>query len=132
MKSKILILTAVALSIGAIFTGSDAMAAKQPKLVAAKFHADWCGSCKAMGDAIIDLSNKFDGKEVLFVTFDRTNTTTRHHSELLASAMDLDKVYDGNEGTGYVLLIDAESGEVIEKMKGMTAKEMGNTIAGKL
>ncbi|MEM9445415.1 MAG: thioredoxin domain-containing protein [Verrucomicrobiota bacterium] len=130
MKFKILMIMIAALLLN--LASNQAMAAKDPKIIVAKFHADWCGSCKAMEDSLVDLSNKFDGKEVLFVTFDRTNNTTTHHSELLASAMELGEIYDSHAGTGYVLLIDPKNGNVIEKLKGMSTKEMGNSIAAKL
>ena len=86
-------------------------AAESPKLIVAKFHADWCASCKAMGEVEKDLENKFDGKSVLFVTFDRTNNSSSHQSELLASGLGLAEVYKANQGTGFLLVLDADSKE---------------------
>ena len=110
---------------------ADAPAA--PSLVAVKFHADWCGSCKAMGSVFEDLTNKFDGSPVLFVTFDRTNMTTKHQSELLASALGLGAVYSENSGTGFILLIDPATHKTLHKLtKDQTPKEMAKAIESKL
>ncbi len=87
----------------------------KPKLIALKFHADWCGSCKAMGPVFSDLQNKLDGKPVLFYQLDFTNNTTKHQAYLMASALDVDSVVKANPGTGFILLIDAKSKKVLQK-----------------
>ncbi len=88
----------------------------KPKLIALKFHADWCGSCKAMGPVFSDLQNKLDGKPVLFYQLDFTNNTTKHQAYLMASALDVDSVVNENPGTGFILLIDAKSKKVLQSI----------------
>ena len=34
-----------------------------PRLIAVKFHADWCTECKRMADIIIDLQNRMEIKK---------------------------------------------------------------------
>lgn len=100
-----------------------------PALIAVKFHADWCKSCKIMGPAFLDLQNKLDGTSVLFVELDFTNRTTQHQTNLLASALELSDVTAENSGTGFILVFDAESKEVKEKFtKERTVKEMATAI----
>ena len=75
--------------------GAEAAKAGAPKIIAVKFHADWCGACKAMGP-------------VLFVELDLTNATTRHQSMLLASALGLGRALKEHPGTGFILLFDVQ------------------------
>ena len=104
-----------------------------PEVIAVKFHADWCGSCKKMGPVFSDLQNKFDGQSVLFVTLDRTNISTQNHSRLLANALGLGALRKANKGTGYILLVDAKSKKVLKKLtSAQTAKEMGKAISEQL
>lgn len=106
---------------------------QEPKLMALKFHADWCGSCKAMGPVFSDLQNKLDGKPVLFYQLDFTNNTTRHQAYLMASALDVDNIVKENSGTGFILLIDANSKKVIQKFtKEDDLKTIATAIGNKL
>ena len=101
----------------------------EPQIVAVKFHGDWCGSCRKMGNVFTDLQNKLDGSPVLFVQLDLTNTTTRHQAVLMASALGLSNAYTENPGTGFILLVDARSKKVIKKLTAdMTFKQMAAEI----
>jgi len=121
------IMIAVTLMIATIsFSGEETKAPATPQIIAIKFHADWCGFCKAMGPVFTDLQNKFDGKPVLFVTLDFTNRTTHHQSELLASALGAGQAYQDNQGTGFILLLDGQTREILARLTStQTLKEMG-------
>ena len=100
-----------------------------PQIVAVKFHGDWCGSCRKMGTAFTDLQNKLDGSPILFVQLDLTNNTTKHQAVLLASTLGLSKAYTENPGTGFVLLIDAQSKKVVKRLTAdMTFKQVAAEI----
>ena len=106
-----------------------AQSIEKPELLIVKFHADWCGSCKAIGPALENLTNKLDSKPVLFVELDFTNQTTKHQAHLLASAIGIEKIVADNNTTGFILIIDSETKEIKAKLtKRQTTKEMGNKI----
>ncbi|MEM9557824.1 MAG: thioredoxin domain-containing protein [Acidobacteriota bacterium] len=105
----------------------------EPEIMAVKFHADWCGSCKRMGPVFEDLRNKYDGKPVLFVELDLTNGTTRTQAEFLASALGFGDVYAQNQGTGFILLLDGDSRKQLAKLTSdQDIKAMGKQIVEQL
>ena len=98
-----------------------------PSVIAVKFHADWCGSCKAMGPVFEDLTNKFDGKPILFITLNMTNTTTRHQAEYLAAALGQENHWARLKSkTGIILLVDGfHKSELATLTAKQNIKEMG-------
>ncbi|MCI0363323.1 MAG: thioredoxin family protein [Phycisphaerales bacterium] len=106
-------------------TGGDA-----PKIIAVKFHADWCGFCKQMGAAFEELQAKFDKEPVLYVTFDQTRDFNRTQSRYLAHSMDLDCVWKENGGkTGFILLIDPKAHKVVQTLTHeQNLKQMGAAL----
>jgi len=88
-----------------------------PAVIAVKFHADWCGSCKAMGSVFEELQAKFDTQPVLYVVLDHTRDFNRQQSEYLAASLDLDDMWaqHGNK-TGFILLLDGKTHEVLDKL----------------
>ena len=86
-----------------------------------------------MGSVFEDLTNKFDGKPVLFVTLDMTNLTKKHHAMMLGSALGISQVMEQNPGTGFILLIDPKDKKVIKKLTSdMDASQMSDAIAAAL
>lgn len=103
--------------------------ATTPKILAVKFHADWCGSCKKLTPLFKDLENKFDGKNVLFVNLDFTNQTRKNRSLLLASGLNIGHIVEKNKGTGFVLLIDGKDKKILQKLTKKDAfKKMSASI----
>ena len=90
-------------------------AVQKPSKIALVFHADWCGSCKALDPKIKSAHKELEGSDVLFVKLDLTDDATRQQAALLAGALGLGEVYSAQEGkTGIMLVIDGKSGEVVE------------------
>lgn len=125
--------TIALLLLAALALPAWADAPAQPDLLAVKFHADWCGSCKKMGSVFEDLRNKYDGKSVLFVTLDLTNGTTRAQAEFLAAALGFGDVYAQNSGTGFILLLDGKSRHQVAKLTAdQNIKVMGAELVRQL
>lgn len=107
-----------------------------PKVTAALFYADWCGSCKTLDPKLKKAKKeaKLSSKDVLFVTFDLTNNDTKHQSKLLANSLGLGELYRDNRGkTGYVALIDNKNGQQITKItKKQSTREIAQVITNAL
>lgn len=133
MMKKLSLLTTTLLLLAALALPAWAEAPAKPDLLAVKFHADWCGSCKKMGTVFEDLRNKYDGKSVLFVTLDLTNGTTRSQAEFLAAALGFGDVYAQNYGTGFILLLDGKSRQQLSKLTAdQNIKAMGAELLKQL
>jgi thiol-disulfide isomerase/thioredoxin len=132
MKGKAFLIVAVIF----LLLASTAIAQDQnkpietPRVIAVKFHADWCGSCKAMGSTFEELQAKFDTLPVLYVVLDQTRDFNRKQSAFLAHSLGLDDVWVEYGGkTGFILLIDGSTKEVITKLTHrQSLKEMGAMI----
>lgn len=105
-------------------------ATKPAEVIAVKFHADWCGYCKAMGPVFEELQAKYDQQPVLYVEFDQTREFDRKQSAYMASALGLDDVWKEFGGkTGFVLLIDATTRKVVERLTyEQNLKAMGEAL----
>ncbi len=107
-----------------------------PMLYAVTFHADWCGSCKVMEPEVTKARARADlnNQNVLFVTLDLTDATTRHQAGLMASALGLDEFYAENAGkTGFILLVNSKTGEHVGKItKDMKANQIEALVQEKI
>jgi thiol-disulfide isomerase/thioredoxin len=89
---------------------------KKTKLYALTFHADYCGSCKALKPNLMALQTKLEGEPVHFLKFDITSSESKSASEELASEIGVSELYKENQGTGFVLLVDADTKETVGKL----------------
>lgn len=97
----------------------ESSATAKPAVYAVLFYADWCGSCKALDPKVTQAREaaKLDTQDVLFVTLDLTNDTTKHQAAMMAATLGISDVYEGNAGkTGFMLLLNAESGEKVAQL----------------
>jgi thiol-disulfide isomerase/thioredoxin len=117
---------------GAMVAGCPAAtaSAELPRIIAVKFHADWCGYCKAMGQVFEELQAKFDTQPVLYVTLDLTREFDRGQAKYLAHAMGLADIWAEHGGkTGFILLIDGKTRAVIARLTHQqTLAEMGAAL----
>ena len=87
---------------------------KSPQLIAAVFHADWCGKCKQMGPNVMKTMASYKAdKAVKFVRFNLTDDSTKAQSAKLAARNGITPVWNSNQKTGMVLLVDAKTRKVV-------------------
>lgn len=125
MNSKIsrlttypVLLIAVVLATSFFTISANQVESKEdPAVIAMYMYADWCGACQAIKPKMEEAKPEFEGQPVLFVKMNMTNDFTAHQSKLLAARLGLSEIFEKNEGmTGFVLLLDANTNEVIDKI----------------
>ena len=133
MKSKNLVSYAIMLiAVTAFFfygrgTASDehveSTYAGPPEIVAATFTSAWCSACKILEPRLSKVRPNFTDKPVKFVDLDFTFGKNEEHQSL-ADVNNFSEAYDRfKTGTGFTLLIDAETGKVIDTLTMNHSKE---------
>lgn len=94
-------------------------ASDKPEVIALKFHADWCATCRRMGTIFEDLAVVAEEEPVMFAELDLTDRRTRQQAEYLMSLLDLDQVWNqagSGTKTGFILLVDAENRQPVGQL----------------
>jgi thiol-disulfide isomerase/thioredoxin len=103
--------------------------AVKAKLFALTFHADYCGACKALKPNVMDLQSKLDGEPVQWVKFDFTSAESKAKSEVMASKLGVADLYQENQATGFVLLVDADTKKTVGRLTSkQSSDEMYQTL----
>lgn len=90
--------------------------AREPDLIAVAFVADWCAACKAMKPKLAAAMKASADSSCLFVNVDQTD---RHSSqgEYLLASLGLADLWKDNAGkTGFVLLVNPRSHEIVGRL----------------
>ena len=89
---------------------------KKAKLYAVAFHADYCGACKKIGPSVMELAERMKDQSVEFVKFDFTSDESRSKTKEKAKEYGLEEVLASNKGTGYVVLVEADTKKEVGKL----------------
>jgi hypothetical protein len=114
---KIRLFQQVSLLVTALVITVAMKAQMTSNVVAVVNRADWCHLCQANGEKIMkEVIPAFENSAIRFVTNDLTNDGTKAKSKtLLKESMTYEAVKKVNS-TGMVLLVDTETGKVINKI----------------
>ena len=113
--------------------GDQSASAKEAKLLALTFHADYCGACKKLKPNVTQLQAKLDGQPVKWVKFDFTSAESKEKSAELASELGVADHYRANQATGFVLLVDADTKKQVAKLTSkQSSEEMYKTVQNNL
>jgi thiol-disulfide isomerase/thioredoxin len=89
---------------------------KEAKLYAVAFHADYCGACKKISPSVMELADQLKDQPVEFIKFDFTSDESKSQAKVKAEKLGLEKVLSGNNGTGFVVLVNADTKEEVGKL----------------
>ncbi len=88
----------------------------EPEILAATFASAWCSACKILEPRLARVVPAFADRPVRFIEFDFTFGEKPAHAAL-ASEHGFSSVYERfRSGTGFTLLIDAETGDVVDTL----------------
>lgn len=93
------------------------------KVIAVVFHADWCPYCVKLSDKIENVKKSVDMAHVEFIKFDFTDKETKKATEAFADEKEVKSVLENNKGTGFLVLIDAQTKEELVKISGKDSEE---------
>ena len=97
-------------------TGVDYVLDEEPEIIAATFSSAWCSSCKVLEPKLAAVAPEFSDKPVKFVKLNFTLGKT-DAVETLAAENNITDIYERfKDATGFTLLIDADTGEVIDML----------------
>jgi thiol-disulfide isomerase/thioredoxin len=95
----------------------------KPELIAATFSSAWCTSCRILEPRLEKAIPAFRGRPVKFIDFDLT-FGPRAELKAEADAQGLGEVYNlYSKATGYTVLVDADTGEVVEIVTAAYSKD---------
>lgn len=99
-------------------------------LLAVRFHADYCGTCRAMEPTFNSVTKLNDDRAVKFITFDFSSKESKAQAEAMAKKLGLEDIYKKNRGkTGYGMVIDNKSKKMVSKLSArQSADAMNKTI----
>jgi len=119
--SKLMLPLILLLAVSLVDTteAQEAQTAENPKIVAITMHADWCGTCQELNPKVENVQSDFEDEGVLFEKFDFTDDFTIKQSRLMANWIGIGDLFIESQergATGYIILIDGETHEVIGRI----------------
>jgi len=118
MPRRLIALIAVLVSLSALAApgaGAETRAA-EPRLVAVVFSSWLCGPCRILEPRIHRIAREFEGRPVEMVRLDFTFGDRARVRERAAAAGILDVYRDHRGSTGFMLLIDRETGDILARI----------------
>ena len=93
--------------VSAAWAQSGAQKMPTPRVYALVFKADWCANCRILAPKAMAVLPAFVPKGVIPVELDMTSPETSAKARAAAGKLGLRKVVEGEDGTGFVVLVDA-------------------------
>lgn len=97
-------------------TGADYTLDRQPEVIAATFSSAWCSACKILEPKLADIVPDFADKPVKFVKLNFTFGEGDDQKSIALENAFSDAYERFKGGTGFTLLIDAQTGEVMDML----------------
>ena len=93
----------------AAFVPARAQTPPKPRVYAVVFLASWCANCKELGPKAAHVLPPFIAKGILPIQLDMSDAAARQKSLATANTYGLRPLAAGEDGTGFIVLVDAKS-----------------------
>lgn len=101
----------------------------KPRVYAVVFLASWCASCKELGPKAARVLPPFIAQGLVPVQLDMSDEAARRKSLAASEKLGLRRIADGNDGTGFIVLVDARKKTRLGRVtSNMTEAQMGAVI----
>lgn len=91
--------------------------AVETKVYGVMFYADWCHYCQILDPKLDQVRKDFEGTAFHFQKIDMTDDSRLYASFNQAKALGLERIVRAyGQGTGFMLLVNARSGEVVDQI----------------
>ena len=95
---------------------SSPAVAKEPRVIALTFYADWCPACRNLAPKLESVMKSASKQPCLFVRIDQTDKRSRQ-AEYLVASLGLGELWKEHGGhTGFTLLVDPRSKRVTARL----------------
>jgi len=111
--------------VSAVWAQGGAQKMPTPRVYALVFKADWCANCRVLAPKAMAVLSGFIPKGVMPVALDMTSPETSAKALTAAGKLGLGRMAAGEDGTGFVLLVDARKRTKLGRItSNMTEAEM--------
>ena len=97
-------------------TTAEQDAPGEAELVAVTFASAWCSACKVLKPKVVDIMDEYAGQSVRFVELDFSFGDSAGSADVARSNGFYDAYEQMRGATGFTLLIDRDSGVVIDTL----------------
>jgi thiol-disulfide isomerase/thioredoxin len=109
---------------------AQAAPAPKPRVYAVVFQASWCANCKELAPKAGRVLPPFIGRGVAPVPLDMSDEAARRKSLAAADRLGLRRIADGNDGTGFIVLVDARRRTRLGRITAnMTEAQMADALS---
>ena len=97
-------------------TNAEYLLDRKPEVIAATFSSAWCSSCKILEPRLGSIVPKFSADPVKFVKLDFSFGQNSGLADIAAENNFADTYQRFKGATGFTLLIDAETGQILDRL----------------